>query len=243
MKLPPFTMARDQLMAPTPLPRPMAPKQDDFQRLLRPSDDRASGLRQILAEVFNAHGFFPRGEGRDHVPVPAADHRPSLGPGTAAMAPMVGDPPVECADVSSALERTTIRPDPFGSIARSSPSTAASPGIVESNVPDRAGRSGQTMPLIPARSAVERDVGPMKRSEPLISRPIPRSDTRAADRLVFVIGAETMVLSGRLSNLADDERQRLLDALDAVLEAHGLRLADATLNGRSIPPSPSRSFR
>lgn len=54
------------------------------------------------------------------------------------------------------------------------------------------------------------------------------------DRLVFRIGAHLVELIARLEGLSEEDEQRLIDALNDILEAHGLSLGPATLNGQPI---------
>ncbi len=54
------------------------------------------------------------------------------------------------------------------------------------------------------------------------------------ERLVFRIEEHVVELVGRLESLGEDEKQRLIEALDTLLEGYGLSLGSATLNGKSF---------
>jgi len=51
------------------------------------------------------------------------------------------------------------------------------------------------------------------------------------DKVTFKIAEHSVELIARLSNLSDDEKQRLYDEIESLLAAHGMSLANATVNG------------
>jgi hypothetical protein len=70
--------------------------------------------------------------------------------------------------------------------------------------------------------------------EPSVTHPVDRAVNDRGDRLIFRIGEQVVEVVGRLFDLSEDERQRLLSALGRTLESYGLSLGAATINGRPV---------
>lgn len=223
-------------------------------------------LRDRLAEVFNEFGFFPRyltGEQASRSPsVPEADatrqmkqpvEMENAGGRTAAEAgPKNAAPHRDQPRSSEIVAKTDVQagenrsaPDrPLASIAPSH--------ILEGPTAPGSGHGSpkpvQRLPHSPLRmeplelehwrnaggagKSVDSERAPADQTRPPLKSP-----TELGDRIIFRIGEHLVELIARLEGLGDEEQKKLTDALNAVLEAHGLSLGAATINGKPFSTS------
>lgn len=199
-------------------------------------------LRQAVAEVFNAHGFFPSDSERSDTPVTAQANT--------ADAEARRQPAAQIAFLPNASDRDkSLRIDRPGQIDFGSRPTSSTGREVVLRQVSRALPSQQPTVLVSvagiptsARAAIAGTAGDA--SEPLydnFSPPRQAAASSTADRLILQIGTHVVQLTGRMQGLGKDEQEQLVARLTALLESHGLRIGAAMLNGRPLREAILRS--
>jgi len=236
-------------------PRSAGPSSKDsdsaFQALVAASDDGAAdpqpsgstrtdavALRAAIAHVFNAYGFFSADECQ-----PWEAGEPSSSGETGKVATQAGAPAL--ADPSD--NSTNPAPHPLGPgfALPQQPSSRAVP-VHEGDVPVRptheAPASDSRLGDQFLRSLENRLENEPQRADPASEKASARRSAQAEqrDRLTLKIAEHGIELVGRLSNLSEEEKQRLIDEINSLLAAHGLPLASATLNGEAISQAVER---
>ena len=196
-----------------------------------------AALRSALAHIFNAYGFFPAPEAA--APGAAAATSDDMGP-AAQSEPAPGEPPV------------MDSPPQAGSEHGPGPAPQASPRAVAVHAagPRPAPEPGAGRPADSARPVEPhlRAIQNRLENEPALPEQASAkaADKRAAhaeqrDRVTLKIAEHSVELIARLSNLSDEEKQRLFDEIDSLLAAHGLSLAGATVNGEPFSQALGRA--
>lgn len=212
-----------------------------FEMLVAPSGDlpgdaasagsaRAdeAALRSAIAHVFNAYGFFSTDAGEttdtgvsqatastagDEIDVGETDSpepQPPVADGSHPTPPDFSLPPQASAR-AVAVHAGSLPPGPAGK-----------------------GHATDSQPVDPFLRALEnRLANAPELPEQASTRATAKREAHAEqrDRVTLKIAEHSADLIARLSNLSDEEKQRLFDEIDSLLAAHGLSLASATLNG------------
>lgn len=199
-------------------------------------------LRQAVAEVFNAHGFFASGSVQTEVPTKtrpneedAEASRQLPAQNAASSNPrdpdesvrfdrseqiQFGNHPTPSTGREVAIQRRSYalpsyQPSALQPVARQPIGTGSVIASTAGNVPEPPNDK-----LSPPRRAVA---------------------SSTADRLIFQIGTHVVQLTGRMQGLGKDEQEELVARLTALLERHGLSIGAATLNGRQLTSTILRS--
>jgi hypothetical protein len=221
------------------------------------TNDNRPPVALVVAQVFNAYGFFPAG-----VRSAPPQHRKVWTPIGVSVSDLTLSDNASKAVASSnatATPQRPIQPQPVAVSGNGDPAPAVIPASPDhpEQVPTGAfirrwvegldrrfapGRSLRMEPLqsewphLAPTSSVERRQnrpGAADRLElPTADRPTHEPKPDRQERLVFRIEEDVVELVGRLQGLGDDEKQQLIEALDALLESYGLSLGSATLNGK-----------
>jgi len=196
-----------------------------------------AALRSAIAHVFNAYGFFTA----DDTQAPGqADDPPNAG--------IEGDVP---GSPSPGLPAGEEGPGELAHRPQSSPAPQASERSFAVHAGDRPpppgpagpGRGegvGRADPFLRAlQNRFEHAQLPDKANAKAVANRAAHAGQR--DRVTLKIAENTVELIGRMTNLEDSEKQRLLDEIDSLLAAHGLSLDSATLNGETLGQTLGRT--
>jgi len=214
-----------------PFAPPGLPAQSDPASASSMRAEEAS-LRSALAHVFNAYGFF------------STDQNDSTGPSqpqpasatTSAADELEDDQPPADLPPAEPPHQHTRGPEALPAQASDrakavlAEHAASSPGpIGGADEPTEHSR-----PVDPHLRAIENRFAnepqlPEAASPSATAKRETHSEQR--DKVTFKIAEHSVELIARLSNLSDDEKQRLYDEIESLLAAHGMSLANATVNG------------
>ena len=192
-----------------------------------PKPGEAAALRSAIAHIFNAFGFFP-----------ADGENPSPMHTTAAVT-VAGDQAVEShrTVADKAVLEAPLQPGqapatlPRVALARAEAAhgRGAHPAPhATTNLPSEANTTDPFLRAIENRLTNEPELPEQANAKAAERR---EAQTARRDRVTLKIAEHSVELIARLSDLSEEDRQRLLDEVDCMLAEHGLSLASATLNG------------
>lgn len=194
-----------------------------------------TAVRSAIAHVFNAYGFF------------AADRSPTSDQTEFRQTPALASAGAHSGKMQTAAanrESADISGQHLAALDSASAPQASSRASAAHDNAFRAGREpiakGTTESVRPGdahlRSIENRLASERQLPDQASAKASPNREVQAEqrDRVTLKIAEHTVELVARLSNLSEEEKERLLGEIDSLLAEHGLSLATATLNGEPL---------